>query len=288
MRKESHKLGAALLAGAAFFATLFLMREVLQSRPAPAPLYYQLDIGQGDAEVIELPGGAIIMTDAGPDAAVVDALEKALPGADRIDLAIISHPQLDHFNGFNALIDRYPIGAFVINGRDDDPGVKAWPELLGKIREKHIPLITLGAGDVIYYGSSSIRMLSPDAEFVQSGELNDTGFVEYVSTTAWTALLTADTGTNIEDAFFATSAPRVDILKIGHHGSKYSTGDRFLDKIRPKVALISAGAKNTYGHPAPSTISRLARFHIPVFRTDEKGTITIRRKGNTLRITSEK
>jgi competence protein ComEC len=288
MPHEKQRFSAILLILLLVALTGYSVREVFDGRPARQPVYHQLDVGQGDAEVIELPGGALIMTDAGPDSSVLNSFERALPGAKHIDLAIVSHPQLDHFNGYNFLIDHYRIGAFVINGRDDGPNVREWPELLAKIHTKKIPLLTLKAGDRITYGKNSVAMLSPDSQFIQSGELNDTGFVEYVSTTEWTALLTADTGTNIEDVVFATSAPAIDILKVGHHGSKYSTGNHFLAAIHPRVAVVSSGLKNRYGHPAPSTIARLAAFHIPVFRTDQKGSITVWREGSALKVKMEK
>jgi competence protein ComEC len=256
--------------------------------PPTAPVYQALDIGQGDSTVITLPGGAVIMTDAGPDDTVLSSFAKALPGAPRIDLAIISHPQLDHFNGYNFLIDHYSIGAFIINGRNDTPGVRPWLQLLDKIRARHIPLITLGAGDSIHYDVNTITILSPGQEFRQSAELNDTGLVEYVKTKDWTALLTGDTGTNIEDYLFGKKPLPVDILKVGHHGSKYSTGTHFLTMIQPKVATVSVGANNHYGHPTPETLQRLALAKISVFRTDQKGTVTIWKEAGKLRIETEK
>jgi len=106
-----------------------------------------------------------------------------------------------------------------------------------------------------------------------------------------TALLTADTGTNIEEYLLAHYAPAVlvaDILKVGHHGSKYSSGLDFLRAVHPVLAAIEVGAHNTYGHPSPQALTRLAAARIPIFRTDQRGSFTVRRAGGTLRVFAEK
>ena len=246
-----------------------------------------LDVGQGDSSFLELAGGVRVMTDAGPDSSVTKSLQRVLPQGNRsIDLAIVTHPELDHFNGFNYILEHYRIGAFIVNGRDH-PGSKQWAELLQKITAKNIPLITLGAGDSIRYGENRIDILSPNAQFVASSELNDTSLVQKVRTPDFTALLTADTGMNVEDYLRGRYGPAVlaaDILKIGHHGSKYSSGPAFLRAVHPALAAISVGARNTYGHPTPDTLGRLAAADILVFRTDQRGTITVRRVGGQLRV----
>ena len=262
---------------------------------------YFLDVGQGDGELIVFPGDVKVMTDAGPDDTVLGSLAKVLPQDDRyIDLAIISHPQLDHFNGYNFMLDHYDVGAFIYNGRDDDPGVKAWPALKAKIREEHIPLITLGAGDTIFVnggegGTSSshngeIDLLSPDRTFAQSAELNDTGFIELIKSSGIRTLLTADTGFNVENWLLEQHADiRADVLKVGHHGSKFSSGDAFLQAVDPRVAAIEVGAHNTYGHPGSSTLARLASdTDALVLRTDRNGTIEVWPEDGKIRIATEK
>lgn len=253
------------------------------------------------------------MTDAGPTDEVVGALARVLPSGDNyIDLAIISHPQLDHFNGYNFILDHYRVGAFIYNGRDDDPGVKEWPELKAKIAAKHIPLITLGAGDKILIGAGAsgtnaaatttdeIEMLSPIRAFAQSAELNDTGFVELIKTPQLTTLLTADIGFNVEDwlvknyggagANASSDLLHVDVLKVPHHGSKYSSGDAFLRAVDPRVAVIKVGAENAYGHPGSSTLARLTSdTTAKVFRTDQDGTVEVwAATDGTIKVAKEK
>lgn len=264
------------------------------SRPARA---YFLDVGQGDSEMMIFPGDVKIMTDAGPDATIVTSLGNVVSSEDTyIDLAIVSHPQLDHFNGYNYILDHYDVGAFIYNGRDDTRGVKEWPALLAKIKAKRIPLITLGARDIIHYGASSnegageIDFLSPNKDFDSSAELNDTGFVELVKAGDLRVLLTADIGFNVED-FLLTAGYDIhaDILKVPHHGSRFSSGDKFLRAVDPRLAAIEVGAHNTYGHPSKDALARFASStRAFVVRTDRNGTIQAWKENGKLRILKEK
>jgi competence protein ComEC len=237
-----------------------------------------LDIGQGDSTLVVLDSGIKILTDAGPDASVTRELEEVfVPGDRYIDLAIITHPQLDHFNGFLDVIKRYEIGAFIVNGREADdsaPG-SAWRALREAIDAKHIPLITLRAGDRIRIHEETVDILSPNADLVRSGELNDTGIVQLVRGRGWRMLLTADIGFTAEDELRRQVGLRADILKVGHHGSKYSTGGAFLQSVSPRIATISVGARNRYGHPTEETMNRLRENGVQLFRTDTQGTIRI-------------
>jgi len=248
-----------------------------------------LDVGQGDSELVVFPGGITMMTDAGPTNAVLGSLEKALPGKRYIDLALITHPQLDHFNGYNFILDHYDVGAFLYNGRDDT-GVAEWIALKEKIAAKHIPFITLGAGDSVRYKNNEVDILSPDGAFAESAELNDTGLVEMIKTEHFRALFTADIGFNIEDWLTANIKDlHADVLKVPHHGSKYSSGDAFLRAVGPSVAAIEVGAKNVYGHPGAATLARLASStHAEVFRTDQNGTVEVFYENGKLKVMREK
>jgi competence protein ComEC len=160
---------------------------------------------------------------------------------------------------------------------------------LEKIKAQNIPLVTLAAGDRVRYTENQIDFLSPDGNWIQSGELNDTGFVELVKAPAFRALLTADTGFNIEDYLVNKNIDiRADVLKVGHHGSKYSSGDAFLAAINPKVAVIEVGENNRYGHPTQETLARLAASVAKVFRTDQNGNIEIFAENGKLKVFAEK
>jgi competence protein ComEC len=133
-------------------------------------------------------------------------------------------------------------------------------------------------------------MISPDSDFVQSGELNDTGLVELVKTPQLTSLFTADTGSNVEDSLLANHADlRADILKIPHHGSKYASNSDFLRAVDPKIAVIEVGAKNSFGQPSKEALAHIASStKAKIFRTDEDGTITITTKDGEIEVLKEK
>ena len=154
--------------------------------------------------------------------------------------------------------------------------------------ERGIPLVRVGAGDHVRQGEYGIDVLGPDAAWLQSGELNDTGIVELLRFPGWRALLTADIGMSAEDDLRSRADIRADVLKIGHHGSKYSTSAAFLDAVAPRAALISVGARNRYGHPTPETLERLASADVQVFRTDQDGAIRVRVRDGKLLVTTER
>jgi competence protein ComEC len=282
------------LAGGLIAVDMVIWYQIIFAAPvtlaASAHIYF-LDVGQGDSELVVLPGDIKILTDAGPDTEVLQSLANVLPPSDTyIDLAIISHPEADHFGGYNSILDHYRIGAFISNGRDAAPGNAAWSQLREKMKDKNIPLITLGAGDAIHYADSEIDILSPNADFAQSAELNDTGLVELVKTPHFTALLTADTGFNVEDFLLASHENlRADVLKIAHHGSKYASDDAFLRAVDPKVAVVEVATKNTFGQPASSTLARIASStNAQIFRTDRDGTIAVWAGDGTIEVSKEK
>ncbi len=279
-----------MAAMSAFFALdLFCWVSLFMHQTFPGPHVYFLDVGQGDSELIVFPDGTTVMTDAGPTDAVLGSLEKAIPGQHYIDIAVVTHPQTDHFNGYNFILDHYDIGTFLYNGRDD-PGIAEWTALKNKIASKHIPLVRLAAGDRIHDAGNQIDILSPNAEFIHSAELNDTGLVELVRTNDFRALFIADIGFTVENWLVAKRGDlHADILKVPHHGSKYSSGDAFLRAVNPSVAVIEVGAKNVYGHPGAATLARLASStHAEVFRTDQNGTVNISYENGRLKIEREK
>ncbi len=287
--KRQHKLAVLLLAVLVGLDAL-VWYEIVGRRVADTPELHFLDVGQGDATLLMLPGNVAVLTDAGPDRSVAASLEAVLPSRkNRIDIGIISHPQLDHFAGFNELIRRYEFGALLMNGRDAEGGsLGQWKMMLESAAKKNVPIVIVGAGDRIRHGSTSIEIIGPSNALIGSGDLNDTGIIERIETPEWRAILTADIGMSVEKYLLRGGLSlRADIMKIGHHGSKYSSSVPFLAAIRPRIIGIEVGARNRHGHPSPETLLRIASTtHAKVFRTDESGTISITGKRNRLRVTT--
>jgi len=263
--------------------------EILSGREIGGAKLHFLNVGQGDAILLELPGGVQILTDAGPDSKVLGELEEVFSSKDRyIDIAVISHPQLDHMNGLNHIAKRYGIGAVIINGRRDTASEVEWEALLSLLRKRNIPIVTAGRGDVIRYRDSRIDILAPDKNWINSGELNDTGIVELIHTPNFSALLTADIGKNVEEYLLRAFELKADILKAGHHGSKYSSSAEFLEKVKPKLTVIQAGRGNRYGHPAEETLRRLKSSGSRILRTDLNGRVTVVGEGRRIKIFVER
>jgi len=236
--------------------------------------FYFLDVGQGDGTLGVFEGGAKFLVDAGPGAKTVSALQEVLGTNDKyIDLVFITHPQLDHFGGLNFVLDRYELGAVVINGREVD--LPEWTELLEELEGREIPILTLGAEDRISYRDHLVDFLSPDGAQIQSAELNDGSLVSLITTPEAKVLLTGDISANIEKYLlekFEGGELAADILKVPHHGSKYSSSEDFIRAVRPKIAIIEVG-KNNYGHPTEEVLRRLQANNVKVFRTDVLGNI---------------
>lgn len=230
------------------------------------PAIYFLPVTQGESALLVLPNDVTVLTDAGADDGIVDDLEKAMPAgsSDYIDLAIISYPQPADYEGYIYLLQHYQIGAFAYNGRADGAHSVEWAQLLAAIAAKHIPLITLGAGDRIRYGTGArgdgaeIDILSPDGAFVRSPEPEDTAIVQRIVTSKFSALLTADIGVNVEDVLLARGDVRADILKAPFPGVAGATGDPFLHAVAPRVIVVMPGIKNTASAPTKALLARLA------------------------------
>lgn len=234
---------------------------------------YFLDIGQGDSEMVILPGGVKVLIDGGPDKKILSELALVLNPTDRyIDLIVLSHPQMDHFAGLIDILKRYKVGAFIYNGREGE--AKAFKDLEKALEENGALKLILAQGDKIKYLESRINIISPPKEFLESKELNDTTLVLMLIVDNFKSLFTGDIGENIEKYLVENFNIGADVLKVSHHGSKFSSGADFLKEINPAISVIEVG-KNNYGHPTAQTLEKLASVSSQIFRTDYDGTIKL-------------
>lgn len=234
---------------------------------------YFLDVGQGDSELIVLPGNVKILIDAGPNNKILKELSSVLKPTDRyIDLVILSHPQLDHFSGLMDVLKRYQIGAFIFSGRRGD--APAFQDLEKIIKENKIAAIALAENDKIKYLKNRFDVLSPSKNLLQSAELNDTTLVMKFENEEVKILFTGDIDKKTEEYLIKKRDLNVDVLKVSHHGSKFSTGREFLIEAAPKISIIEVG-KNSYGHPTAEVLDKLASIGAQIFRTDRDGTVKL-------------
>jgi len=243
---------------------------------------YFLNVGQGDSELVVLPGGAKLLVDGGPpNGQVLLALANILPPMDRyIDLVVLSHPQTDHFGGLIDIVRRYRVGMFISTGISN--AVPGYTDLMRALDEYGIPRTVLAAGDSIQYGDSRIDVLSPTPAFLSATDVNETTLALRVAANNITALFTGDANADVEHELAQDTGP-IDVLKVSHHGSKFSSTKEFLDALRPEIAVIEVG-KNSYGHPTAQVLGRLADIGARIFRTDQQGTVEIIADGMGMRV----
>jgi competence protein ComEC len=281
--KESKSNTASLLLGALILVAIGLWGAVLSGHAATSEALYFFSVGQGDSSFVQLASGVQILIDGGPSGkALLENLAQVMPAQDRyIDLVIMSHPQLDHFGGLIEVLKKYEVGAFLGSGRKGSIG--EYKELHRQITAHAVPYIEVREGDVLALGDSKISILGPSPSEVLSGELNDTMVVALLETPTIKALYTGDIGFSNEERISKQYDIDVDVLKVGHHGSRFSSGENFLKKVAPAIAVIEVG-KNTYGHPTKAALDRLAKYTKNIFRTDQQGSVKVVAEANTLSV----
>lgn len=235
------------------------------------------DVGQGDAIFIEAKDGAQILIDGGPNGRILSHLGGTMPfGDNSIDAVIISHPHADHVSGLIEVIKKYEIGMIIESGvAYNTPEIK---ELRNLIREKRIKkIIVKRQSNLSFTNEAVIKFLYPDVSYDEKAvkDVNETSLVAILEFSKRKILFTGDAGKIIE-AYLVRKGilENIDVLKVGHQGSKFSSTNDFLNKISPEYAVISVG-KNSYGHPHSDALSRLASVGTKIFRTDIDGTITL-------------
>ena len=275
-----------LLAIFLFVFDFIIWEEIVFSESDKNSKIYFLNVGQGDSELVVLPNNVKVLIDGGPDNKVLNELSQNISSYDRyIDLVILSHAQLDHFGGLIRVVKNYKIGAFIFNGRNGTSA--AYKDLENEIKQNKIPVITLSQNDKINYLDNKFEILSPSKKLLEDKNLNNTVLVIKFTGNNESVLFTGDIGKNIEDDLIGSGNLKSDILKVAHHGSKYSSAQEFLDFVSPKISVIEVG-KNSYGHPNPSVLNRLKEVNSRIFRTDINGTVKIELSASKLNIFSQR
>lgn len=242
-----------------------------------------LDVGQGDAALLRSPGGRWILVDAGPSGMGYDAGERTvLPflrkrGVSELEFMVLTHPDMDHVGGASSVLREVDVGAVL------DPGMPAGTEaFLGALemaRARGVPWRVLQAGDSINLDGMALRVLAPEGEGKTGEEdgANGASIVLEVKFGGFSALMTGDAPAASEARFLPRAlSPRIDVLKVGHHGSSTSTSPGLVSRIEAEVALISVGRRNRFGHPAPEVLSRLGNRGARIYRTDQVGALVVR------------
>ena len=279
---------------AALVVAVAVAGGVVAARPAGIARVSILDVGQGDAILVEGSRGGRLLIDGGPDPdRLLVELDRRIPPWDRrIDVVILSHPHEDHVAGLALLLERYRVARVFEPGmRGLGPGYAAWLRELG--RPGAPTRLGLAAGDRVAVDEIALRVLWPIRGQVPitppdgGTAINNVSIVLLGQVGERRFLLMGDVEEGIDPSLLAAGLPRVDLLKVAHHGSRTATTQAFVDATRPRVAVASAGAGNPYGHPVKATLDRLAASGARVLRTDLDGTVVARFEATGMTVRTE-
>jgi competence protein ComEC len=243
------------------------------------------DVGQGDAALVTTPDGASILIDGGPDEEQV-ATELAALGVKRLDVVVASHPHADHIVGLPAVLARFQVGVVMYPGCPTTSALQV--ELDRAIEDEGIAVRTPAAGDVFTVGDLRIDVLSPDRcwEGTESDTNND-ALVLRVTLGDAVVLFATEPEEPAQEVLLGSGVDlTADVLKVPHHGAATSL-PAFFEAVRADVAIVPVG-ENTYGHPVPSILEAIEASGSEVWRTDERGTVTVTFAGGEPRVTPER
>lgn len=244
-----------------------------------------LDVGQGDAILIQAPSGVQMLIDGGADKSVLRELGKQLSFFDRtIDAVIATHPDQDHIGGLPDVFERYRVGSYFESGVHHE--TKASSALEAAIENENIPRALARSGMRFFLGGGVYAdVLFPDRD-VANIESNAGSIIMRVVYGDNEFMLTGDSPSSIEGLLVSKYGEDLqsDVLKAGHHGSKTSSNLNFVRAVAPIYGIYSRGCDNRYGHPSPEVDELLIANGIQTFDTCEDGTVTFRSDGRTLSI----
>ena len=261
-----------------------------------------LDVGQADAIVVQAPGGHPLLIDAGGqlergaqtagDSSAERVGERIVVpfllrnGIHAIDALILSHPHGDHAGGMAPTLRALRVGEFADGGQTY--GGSAYRDALATARADAVPIVYPRAGAVWHDDDGvTLRFVGPSLPFLAhtGNDINDNSIAFVLEYKHFRMLFTGDAGVAAERRFLASGVDlHADVLKVGHHGSAYSSSDAFLEAVRPRYAVISVGRHNHFGHPAPRTIAALESIGAAIYRTDEDGGVTIATDGTLVSV----
>ncbi|MFD9396246.1 ComEC/Rec2 family competence protein [Streptomyces sp. NPDC060000] len=265
------------------------LTRVLTGWPPPGWRLAMCDVGQGDATVLAAGGGAGVVVDAGPDPVLVDRCLREL-GITRVPLVVLTHFHADHVAGLPGVLRGRAVGAIQTTGFEEP--VDQVEFVRKEAAARNVPVVRAGAGERRRIGALDWEVLWPPPDPAPRPEgPNDASVTLLVRVAGLRMLLLGDLEPPAQRALLRSSAAPlvrgVDVLKVAHHGSAYQDPD-LIRAVAPRLALISCGADNPYGHPAPSTVAALRAGGAEVLRTDRDGALAVTTgTGGELRVTRE-
>lgn len=265
----------------------FVLRTDLFSKEVKNLEVTFIDVGQGDATFIESPAGTQVLIDGGRDASVLKGLTQMLGYFDRdIDMIVATHPDLDHIAGLIDVLERYTVRTVLMTENESDTPV--FQAFMRAVTAEGVTVIFARRGQVFDLGigaegSTTLAVLFPDRD-PRGLESNTASIITQLRYGATEVMLTGDSPQAIEEYLATTDAPNLtsDVLKVGHHGSRTSSSEHFVEVVAPQYAIISAGKDNEYGHPHKEVMELFTARGIETKNTADRGSIFLESNGGEL------
>lgn len=265
---------------------------LLQNHESQLDVFF-LDVGQGDCTFIRTPSGRTILIDGGgrPERPDFDSVGTRIVepflrsrGVNRIDLLVLTHPHDDHAQGLISVARDFKV-EMVLDSAQSHTSL-CYRRFLEIVARRHIPYKRAVRGQVFDFGDGvrALVLNPPDPRIENSPDTaNDNSIVLRFTYGSSALVMTGDASRAAEQAMIESGLPlRADVLKVGHHGSPSATGEDWLDAVRPRIAVISVGANNSFGHPSLEILSRLTARGITIYRTDRDGAVFLKVSPNSV------
>lgn len=243
-----------------------------------------IDVGQGDAILIDY-GATEVLIDGGASSsspALLSYLRGRVDGP--LEAVVATHPDADHIGGLAAVLEEFSVPNVWLNG--EEKTTQAYQGFMSAVQNEQAITHTARRGDILSLGDLDFKVLSP---VTLSGTTNENSVVVELDHGEMSFLFMGDAGVDAEASMLDSGlVHRVSVLKVGHHGSRYSSSPSFLGAAAPAVAVYMAGTGNSYGHPHPETISNLERIGATIYGTDKNGAVEVNCDGRVYSVSTAK
>ena len=278
-----YKIGLGMLVALILSISLSvnIQTNAESKRILPQVSINMIDVGQADSILIQDDGKSMLIdTGNGADESTIDAYLKSMKIA-KLDYLILTHPHEDHIGSASFVLDNYPVKNVIMP--EVTSNTKVFEGLLDTLISKKSNVIKAVSGKAYILGKSKFQILAPNGK--EYSDLNNYSVVIKLTYDKTSFLFMGDAEKLSENEIIGAGYDlKADFIKIGHHGSGYSTGAEFLNKVDPTYAFISVGKDNSYGHPAQETIDLLTKNKVKVYRTDLLGSVVATSDGKTIKI----
>lgn len=247
-----------------------------------------LDVGNADCLLLENKD-QVMLVDAGENndgKTVINALKNR--GISRLDYVIATHADSDHIGGMDDVVNEFEIGTFMMSFMPEEhtPTTVTYEKLLTSLLENEVEITEPKHGETFAFGDATVEILSGLSDHDTTNEQSIVCRLQFGNTRF---LLMGDAGKEVEEELLANGVDlRADVLKVGHHGSRYSSTEKFIKAVAPRYAMITCGLGNSYDHPHRETLATLQKAKATVYRSDLNGEIVLTTDGESVTVTTEK